>query len=91
MSPKERYVEELATYIRWTNRKKASYRTDDVMRWGNTDYREIHGWNDSFEMAKRILGLTDEEDKKLFKKAEIKAQEPGKDTPWNYWKESEVA
>lgn len=87
---KERYINELAVYIRWSDQKKIAYGTGDVMAWGDHDYQDVHSWNDGFRMIKRVLNLSDEEDAALFEQAKIKAQQPGKDTPWNYWVETPV-
>lgn len=86
----KRYVDELAIYIRWTNKKKAVY-GEDVLAWGDYDYRDIHTWNDCFQMIERVLALTPEQIVELTKLAEGKAMEVGKDTPWNYWKETEIS
>lgn len=86
------YIEEAAIYNRWLSKTKAWYKghENDVMSWGDTDYKNVNEWNDAFKMIKRVLGLTDDEDDAIWKEAETEAAKPGKDTPWNYWKETEI-
>lgn len=84
------YVEELTIYTRWLNKTKPRYGNMDIMAWDERDYRTINSWNDAFKLAERVLGLTEKEIEEACAESLIRAKEPGKDTPWNYWKETEI-
>jgi hypothetical protein len=90
---RQAYIEECAIYNRWLAKTKAKYgiHGDDVLYWGDTDYGNVNKWNDAFKMVERVLGLTKDEIDAIWNQAEIEARKAGKDTPWNYWTEVEVA
>lgn len=90
---RQAYIEEAATYNRWLAKTKAKYKghENDVMSWGDTDYKNVNNWNDALKMVERVLGLTKDEEDAIWSQAGIESVKPGKDTPWNYWRETEIS
>ena len=61
----EAYKEELSKYKEWSNRKIQMHGEDVLGAWPLVDCNRMLAFNNTFDMIKRVLGLTEKESEKL--------------------------